>query len=66
MLKNLSEDISEQLDFPDRIIQVSFGFNHLVATTPSQCHIYSTTNWNTPIIFDLKESAVTLLLTSEK
>lgn len=31
------------------------GYNHLVVATASQCHVYSTTNWNTPHIFDLKD-----------
>jgi hypothetical protein len=31
------------------------GFGHLVVCTSSHCHVYSTSNFNTPHIFDLKE-----------
>lgn len=37
------------------------GFDHLIVATSTQCHIYSTSNWNTPHIFDLKDT-VTLVL----
>ena len=37
------------------------GFDHLIVATSTQCHIYSTGNWNTPHIFDLKDT-VTLIL----
>ena len=37
----------------------------MVATT-SQCYVYTTKNWNTPIIFDLKEGSVSLLLQANK
>jgi hypothetical protein len=34
---------------------VAAGFGHLVVCTSSHCHVYATTNFNTPHIFDLKE-----------
>lgn len=30
------------------------GFGHLVVCTASHCHVYATSNFNTPHIFDLK------------
>eukprot|EP00879_Flechtneria_rotunda_P009285 GHRR01009720.1.p1 GENE.GHRR01009720.1~~GHRR01009720.1.p1 ORF type:complete len:478 (+),score=231.72 GHRR01009720.1:1464-2897(+) len=45
----------ERLEFRDPVVKLSLGYGHLVACTASQCHIYSTSNWNTPHIFDLKE-----------
>ena len=33
----------------------------MVATT-SQCYVYTTKNWNTPVIFDLRNGAVTLIV----
>lgn len=41
------------------------GFEHLIVATSTQCHIYSTSNWNTPHIFDLKDT-VTLLQQCER
>ena len=34
---------------------------HLVVVTTSQCYVYTTRNWNTPTIFDLKEGSVSLI-----
>ena len=56
----------ETLEISDRIVQLEFGFDHLVVITPNQCHIYSVTNWNTPAIFDLKSSSITGILLAEK
>lgn len=65
-VKDVSNETVEILDFPERVIQLSLRYSHLVATTPTQCFIYDTGNWNTPIIFDLKDGSVNLLLLAEK
>lgn len=65
-MKDVLAETEEQLDFSERVIKVAIGYSHLVATTPAQCHIYTTTNWNTPTIFDLKDGAVNHLLLAEK
>jgi hypothetical protein len=46
----------EDLEFKDRIIKMSLGFGHLVVATATQCSIYNVNNWNTPHIFDLKDT----------
>ena len=57
----LSETVDE-LDFNrEQVIKMSLGFDHLIVATSTQCHVYSTSNWNTPHIFDLKDT-VTLIL----
>ena len=38
---------------------------HLVVTTTSQCSVYTTRNWNTLVIFDLRDRAVSLIVQSE-
>lgn len=65
-VQNVSNDAWEKLEFPDRIIKVSVGYNHLVVVTSSQCHIYTTKNWNTPVIFDLREGSVCMILLAER
>ena len=46
----------------DHIVsQVSMSHGHLVVVTTSQCYVYTTRNWNTPTIFDLKEGSVSLI-----
>mmetsp|Transcript_9313 Transcript_9313/g.27128 ORF Transcript_9313/g.27128 Transcript_9313/m.27128 type:complete len:764 (-) Transcript_9313:259-2550(-) len=49
-------DSVDELEFRDRVIDFSMGFGHLVVATSAQCLVYSVNNWNTPHIFDLKES----------
>jgi len=66
VVRNVMNDTAEKLDFRDRVIKVSLGFSHLVVATSSQCYIYSIKNWNTPMIFDLKEGSVTLIKQTEK
>ena len=65
-LRNVTNEAWEKLEFRDRIIQVSLSNGHLVVATTSQCYVYTTRNWNTPIIFDLKEGSVSLILQASK
>ena len=65
-IRNVSNDAWEKLEFPDRVIKVSLGYSHLVAVTSSQCHIFTTKNWNTPVIFDLREGSVCMVLLAER
>lgn len=55
----------EELDFKERVINMSMAFGHLVVSTQSQCYVYSFTNWSTPVIFDSKE-AVSLIIQSPR
>lgn len=59
-------DALEILELPERVIQLALRYSHIVLTTPSQCYIYSASNWNTPTIFDLKDGSVILLLLCER
>ncbi|KAJ8916293.1 hypothetical protein NQ315_016434 [Exocentrus adspersus] len=63
---NIQDETEEHLELPERIIQLALRYGHLVVTTPTQCYIYSTSNWNTPAIFDLKDGSVNVLLLCEK
>ncbi|XP_030758484.1 intraflagellar transport protein 80 homolog isoform X2 [Sitophilus oryzae] len=65
-VRNIMDDTVEYLELPERVIQMAMRYDHLVITTPSQCFIYSTSNWNTPFIFDLKDGAVNHLELTEK
>ncbi|KAL8593908.1 hypothetical protein ACOMHN_048345 [Nucella lapillus] len=65
-VRNVMNDVVEKLDFRDRVIKVALGFNNLVVATSSQCYVYSTKNWNTPVIFELKEGSVTLIMQADK
>jgi len=53
------------LDFADRVIDISLSFGHLIVATARQCHIYGVHNMHTPQIFELKES-INLIIQCEK
>ncbi|ELT91803.1 hypothetical protein CAPTEDRAFT_169559 [Capitella teleta] len=65
-VRNVTNDAKDNLDFRDRVIKASIAFKHMVVATSSQCYIYNVKNWNTPMIFDLKEGSVTLIIQSER
>ena len=55
----------ENLEFRNRIIEMSMGHGHLIVTTSAQCYLYSINNWNTPHIFDLRYP-VSLIIQSDR
>ena len=56
----------EELDFArDRVIEMSLGHGYLIVATSTQCYIYTTQNWNTPHIFDLR-TTVNLIIQSDR
>uniref|UniRef100_A0A8C4X7R3 Intraflagellar transport 80 homolog (Chlamydomonas) n=1 Tax=Erpetoichthys calabaricus TaxID=27687 RepID=A0A8C4X7R3_ERPCA len=65
-VRNVLNDAVDVLEFRDRVIKASLLHGHLVVTTSLQCYVYSTKNWNTPLIFDLKEGTVSLILQAER
>ena len=58
---NVVEDTREDLTFKDRVAEMSLSMGHLVVMTATQCCIYSTSNWNTPHIIELR-GTVSLIL----
>jgi intraflagellar transport protein 80 len=58
-------EVSEELDFRERVVNMSLGYNYLVVTTTTQCHIFNVMSWETPVIFDIKE-IVTLIVQGSK
>ncbi len=62
---NIVQDSTETLDFRDKIIKISLSFGYLIVATLSQCWIYDVHNWNTPHVFDVKDS-VNLIMQCKK
>jgi len=62
VLKQVEE---ANLDFPDRVIDISLAFGYLIVATTRQCHIYGVYNMHTPQIFELKES-INLIIQCDK
>ncbi|KAJ1520245.1 hypothetical protein ONE63_004452 [Megalurothrips usitatus] len=65
-VRDVSNESWERLEFPDRVIQLALGYDHLVVVTPSQCHIFDSHHWNTPSILELREGSVCMLLLCPK
>ncbi|XP_032237699.1 intraflagellar transport protein 80 homolog isoform X2 [Nematostella vectensis] len=65
-VRDVVNDSKDTLDFRDRIIKTALGFQHLVVATSSQCYIYSVKNFNTPMIFDLKNGNISLIVLSKR
>ncbi|XP_029472945.1 intraflagellar transport protein 80 homolog isoform X2 [Rhinatrema bivittatum] len=65
-VRNVINDAVDLVEFRDRVIKASLNYGHLVVSTSLQCYVFSTKNWNTPLIFDLKEGTVSLILQSER
>ncbi|XP_020293315.1 intraflagellar transport protein 80 homolog isoform X2 [Pseudomyrmex gracilis] len=65
-VREIGNEVCEILEISDRVVHFEFGFDHLVIITPTQCHVYSVTNWNTPVIFNLKRSVISAVLLAEK
>ncbi|KAI5093031.1 intraflagellar transport protein 80-like [Silurus meridionalis] len=65
-VRNVLNEAVDTLEFRDRVIKASLSHGHLVVATALQCLVYSSKNWNTPLIFDLKEATVSLILQAER
>lgn len=65
-VRNVINDAVDLLEFRDRVIKATLKYGHLVVSTSLQCYVFSTKNWNTPLIFDLKEGSVSLILQCER
>ncbi|XP_041119958.1 intraflagellar transport protein 80 homolog isoform X2 [Polyodon spathula] len=66
LVRNVLNDAVDVLEFRDRVIKASLSHGYLVVATSLQCYVYSAKNFNTPLIFDLKEGTVSLILQAER
>jgi len=63
-VQDVFNETMEELDFRDRVLEMSLGFGHLICATATQCHIYNVNNWNTPHIFDLRNPVNVIIQSS--
>ncbi|KAF8384242.1 che-2 [Pristionchus pacificus] len=61
-----SEAAYESLETKERVTRMSIAFGYLVLVTTKQSYIYNDQNWNTPVLVDLKEGAVSVIVQAEK
>jgi len=55
VVQDILNETKEELDFRDRVTDMSLAHGALVVTTNNQCFVYQSSNWNTPHVEDLKE-----------
>ena len=48
-------EMNDELDFKDRVVQMSLKHSHLIVATTTQVFIYNTTNWTSPFVIEVKE-----------
>ena len=47
--------MNDDLDFRERVVNMSMCHNHLIVCTTSQCFVYNVMNWSSPFVFDIKD-----------
>lgn len=62
---DIIKESSEEFDFRDKVINMSFGFSHLIIATTTQCWIFNVESWSSPHIFDVKDN-VNLIMQCQK
>jgi intraflagellar transport protein 80 len=55
--------MNEDLDFRERVVNMSLQFGYMVVCTTAQTYIYNvlTQNWTSPFVFDIKDSIYTIV-----
>lgn len=55
--------ISEQIEFANRVVNMSMSYGNIVVCTASKCFIYSLTqqNWASPFVFDVKDCVMMIV-----
>lgn len=48
--------MNEDLDFRERVVNMSMKHNHLIVCTTTQCYVYNVMNWTSPFVFDVKDT----------
>lgn len=48
-------EMNDDLDFRERVVNMSMKHNHLIVCTTSQCYVYNVMNWSSPFVFDIKD-----------
>lgn len=56
--ENGKGSVEQLTDFRDPVVKMSMKYKHLVVATTRQCLVYKTSNWHTPVVFELKEGTL--------
>ena len=47
--------MNEELDFKDRVVEMSLQHNHLVVASTTQVFIYNTIQWSSPFVIQIQD-----------
>lgn len=61
IVHDIVNDTKEDLDFRDRVTDMSLAFGALVVTTNTQCFVYQQSNWAQAHVEDLKEPPILIV-----
>ena len=61
IVTDFQSDGFAEIDFHERLIDMTIGYDYLIVVTNSQCHIYTVDNLNTPYKFDIKQKVKLIL-----
>ena len=55
VINDCLHEMNDDLDFRERVVNMSMKHNHLIVCTTSQCYVYNVMNWTSPFVFDIKD-----------
>ena len=62
IVTDFQNDGFEEIDFRERIIDMTLGYDYLIVVTNTQCHIYHIENLKAPYKFDIKDKVKMILM----
>jgi intraflagellar transport protein 80 len=54
-INDFLHEMNDDLDFRERVVNMSMKHNHLIVCTTNQCYVYNCSNWSSPFVFDIKD-----------
>lgn len=57
-VNDVLNEMNEDLDFRERVVNMSMKYGHMIVCTTAQCYVYNIVaqNWASPFVFDVKDS----------
>ena len=62
IVTDFQNDGFEEIDFHERLIDMTLGYDYLIVVTNNQCHIYNIDNLKAPYKFDIKDKVKMILM----
>ena len=62
IVTDFQNDGFAEIDFHERLVDMTLGYNYLIVVTSNQCIIYNVDNLNTPFKFDLTNKVKMILM----